>query len=301
MGFIAPAALLVLAAAALYVHYGPLRAVRGALAGVEPVVVAVVALALWRLAPTAFATRRTALIGVLLLLVLVLAPWLGIADGASLQVAILVAGGLAGAFGAMTPSRRDAVGRHGLAAPAFIGAAASGAAPLVGVMPLFLFFLGVGASVYGSGYVLLAFLHGGLVVRRGWLTDRQLLDAIAIGQVTPGPVFTAATFIGYLLRGAPGAAAATVGIFLPAFGYVAASAPFLARVQRSPVARGALDGVNAAAIAVLASALVVIARAALVDAFAVGVALASLVVAVGTTINPAWIFLAAALLGALAR
>jgi chromate transporter len=182
-----------------------------------------------------------------------------------------------------------------------IGAAASGVPPLVGVLPLFLFFLGVGATVYGSGYVLLGFLHGGLVVQRGWLTDRQLLDAVAIGQVTPGPVFTAATFIGYLLRGAPGAAAATVGIFLPAFGYVAASAPFLARVRRSAVARGALDGVNAAALAVLASALVAITRAALVDGFSVGIALVSLAVAFRTTINPAWLFLSAALLGALVR
>src|SRR5208282_2052881 len=139
-----------------------------------------------------------------------------------------------------------AVAPHGLVA----GAAAT--VP-VGLGALFLFFLKVGSVLFGSGYVLLAFLRADLVVRWGWLTEGQLLDAIAIGQMTPGPVFTTATFIGYILAGVPGAVMATVGIFLPSFIFVALIGQLLPRVRRSRTAGAFLDGVNVASLALLAA------------------------------------------------
>jgi chromate transporter len=285
VSFIAPAACLVLACAAAYTRYGQLPGVVSALAGAEPVVVAVVAQALWRLAPEALATRRAIGIGVTAFVLLAGLPLIGIAVSAITQIAVLGAAGLAGS----APQRRGRV------SPIMIGFGVAGAGTAVGLVPLFIFFLGVGAVIYGSGYVLLGFLHGGLVVQHGWVTDRQLLDAVAIGQVTPGPVFTAATFVGYLVRGVSGAAVATVGIFLPAFVYVAASAPLLPRLRGS----GFLDGVNAASLALLAATLVQIGRTALVDPFAIAVAAISLVVVLRTTWNPAWLFIAGALAGVL--
>ncbi len=134
-------------------------------------------------------------------------------------------------------------------------------AVLFGLVPLFLFFLKVGSVLFGSGYVLLAFLRADLVERWGWLSEGQLLDAVAVGQVTPGPVFTTATFIGYLLGGAPGAILATVGIFLPAFVFVALSGPLVPRIRRSPLAGAFLDGVNVASIALMAVVTVRLGRA----------------------------------------
>ena len=116
-----------------------------------------------------------------------------------------------------------------------VGVPAAAAAPF-GLLPLFLFFLKVGSVLFGSGYVLLAFLRADLVERWGWLTEAQLLDAVAVGQVTPGPVFTTATFIGYVLGGLPGAGLATLGIFLPAFVFVAAERP--AGAPHPPLAGG---------------------------------------------------------------
>ena len=131
--------------------------------------------------------------------------------------------------------------------------ALSGAASGVGLLPLFLVFLKFGAVIFGSGYVLLPFLHADLIVRRHWLTERQLLDAVLIGQVTPGPVFTTATFIGYLLARGRGAAVATAGIFLPAFLLVAVSGPLVPRIRRSPIAGAFLDGLNSASLALMAA------------------------------------------------
>src|SRR5204862_6515785 len=126
---------------------------------------------------------------------------------------------------------------------AAFAAAANGAS--YGLWPMFLVFLKIGSVLFGSGYVLLAFLRADLVQRLGWLTEQQLLDATAVGQVTPGPVFTTATFVGYLLGGVTGAGVATLGIFLPAFVFVALSGPLVPRLRRSPVAGAVLDGVNA--------------------------------------------------------
>jgi chromate transporter len=166
-------------------------------------------------------------------------------------------------------------------------------------MPLFLFFLKVGSVLFGSGYVLLAFLRHDLVERWRWLTEAQLLDAVAVGQVTPGPVFTTATFVGYLLGGVTGAVVATCGIFLPAFVFVAASGPLVPKLRRSAVAGGFLDGVNVASIALMAVVTAQLARSAIVDAVTAVLALAAAVLLIRLRVNSAWLVLAGGLLGAL--
>jgi chromate transporter len=172
------------------------------------------------------------------------------------------------------------------------------AAPFA-LWPLFLFFLKVGAVLYGSGYVLLAFIRADLVERWHWLTEPQLLDAIAVGQVTPGPVFTTATFIGYVLGGTQGALVATVGIFLPAFFFVAVSGPLVPRIRKSPVAGAFLDGVNAAALALMLVVTYELSRAALVDLKTIILALVSAVILFRFRINSAWLVLGGAIAGLL--
>jgi chromate transporter len=166
-----------------------------------------------------------------------------------------------------------------------------------GLGPLFLFFLKVGSVLFGSGYVLLAFLRADLVNRWGWLTEGQLLDAVAVGQVTPGPVFTTATFIGYVLGGLPGAVVATVGIFLPSFFFVAASGPLVPRLRRSHVAGAFLDGVNVASIALMALVTVQLARAAVVDVVTALLAVASAALLIRFRVGSAWLVVAGGLIG----
>jgi chromate transporter len=176
-----------------------------------------------------------------------------------------------------------------------VGAAAGSLWTLFGV------FLKTGALLFGSGYVLLAFLRADLVERLGWLTERQLLDAIAVGQLTPGPLFTTATFVGYLVAGWGGAIVATVGIFLPAFLYVMVSGPLVPRLRRSPVAGAALDGVNAASFALMAVVSWQLGRAALVDPLTIALAAASLLLLLRWKVNSAWLVAGGAAIGALAR
>ena len=176
------------------------------------------------------------------------------------------------------------------------GAAAGAGAPF-GLAPLFFFFLKVGSILYGSGYVLLAFLRADLVQRWGWMTEGQLLDAVAVGQVTPGPVFTTATFVGYVLGGVPGAVLATVGIFLPSFVFVALSGPLVPRLRRSAIASGFLDGVNVASIALMAVVTVQLARAAIVDVPTAMLALAAAVLLIRFRVGSAWLVVAGALAG----
>jgi chromate transporter len=155
----------------------------------------------------------------------------------------------------------------------------------------------VGSVLFGSGYVLLAFLRGGLVHDRGWLTEAQLLDAVAIGQVTPGPVFTTATFVGYVLAGGPGAAAATVGIFLPAFVFVAISGPVVPRLRRSALEGVVLDGVNAASLALMGVVTAQLAASALVDGLTIALAAASAVCLLGLRVHSSWLVLGGAIVG----
>jgi chromate transporter len=162
---------------------------------------------------------------------------------------------------------------------------------------MFLFFLKVGSVLYGSGYVLLAFLRSDLVERFGWLTESQLLDAVAVGQVTPGPVFTTATFIGYLLGGWPAALLATAGIFLPAFFFVAISGPLVPRLRRSPIAGAALDGINAASLALMAVVTWRLGAAALVDWVTLVLALIATVLLLRWKINSAWLVIGGGIVG----
>ncbi len=166
---------------------------------------------------------------------------------------------------------------------------------------LFGTFVKIGSVLFGSGYVLLAFLRADFVERFGWLTERQLLDAVAVGQVTPGPVFTTATFVGYLVAGWAGAVVATVGIFLPAFVFVALSGPLVQRIRRSPVAGAALDGVNVASLALMAVVTWQLGRAAVVDGVTVLLALVSALLLVRFRVNSVWLVAGGALIGLLAR
>jgi chromate transporter len=180
-----------------------------------------------------------------------------------------------------------------------LGLAAATAQPFSLPM-LFLVFLKVGAVLFGSGYVLLAFLRAELVVRLGWLSDTQLLDAVAIGQVTPGPVFTTATFVGFLLGSHAGAAAATAGIFLPAFVFVALSGPLVPRLRRSAAAGAFLDGVIVASLALMAMVTWQLGWNAIRDHVTALLAAASAVLLLRFRINSSWIVAGGALLGLLA-
>lgn len=289
--FIAPAFVIVLACAWAYTRYGTLPAAEGLLRGVKPVIIAIVLQALWGLGRTATRTRPLAAVGLLSLA----------AAAAGVHELVVIFG--AGALVALVSWARLGAGRGRASAILALPAGAAGlAATTVGVAPfgltsLFLVFLKIGSVLFGSGYVLLAFLRADLVVRRGWLTESQLLDAIAVGQVTPGPVFTTATFVGYLLGGFWGAAVATVGIFLPAFVFVALSGPLVPRIRRSPVAGAFLDGVNVASLALMALVTVQLARAAIVDGWTAAIAAVSAVLLLRFRASPAWLVPAAALLG----
>jgi chromate transporter len=295
--FIIPATLIVGAMAWGYVRYGALPAVSGLFYGIKPVIMAIVAQALWGLGRTAIKTPLLAMVG----LAAVVAVVSGVHELAVLAGVGVLTGVTSGVSRARV-ARLLVMASTGAAASAALSAAAATAGTIsVGLWPLFLVFAKAGAVLFGSGYVLLAFLRADLVERLAWLTEPQLLDAIAIGQMTPGPVFTTATFIGYVLAGPAGAAVATIGIFLPAFVFVAASGPLVPRLRRSAVAGAVLDGVNVASLALMAVVSWQLARAALVDAMTIGVALASLIAIVRFRINSAWLIAGGALLGWLAR
>lgn len=166
-----------------------------------------------------------------------------------------------------------------------------------GLPLMFLTFLKIGAILYGGGYVLLAFLHADFVVRYGWLTSQQLLDAVAVGQVTPGPLFTTATFIGYLLGGVKGGLLATLGIFLPSFIFVALSNPLIPKIRNSIWVRGLLDGVNAASLGLMAAVTWALGRASLVDPLTILVALAALILLQRFKLNTTLLIAGGALIG----
>ncbi len=298
--FILPAALLVSLIAWAYVRYGHLPQIAGILYGVKPVVIAVIVQALWNLGRSALKTRFLVGVGVVAAVAVFL--------GANPLLALFGAG-------AVVCGVRLAVERpkESLAPLAvllgFIGVLV--AAPLLlgkfavprrlNLSSLFLAFLKLGSIVYGSGYVLLAFLRADLVTQRGWLTSAQLLDAIAVGQVTPGPVFTTATFIGYLLAGSRGALIATVGMFLPAFLLVAVSGPLVPRLRKSALTGAFLDGVNVAALALMAVVTWELARDALTGPIPIAMAAASALLLLRYRVNSAWLLLGGALLGLFLR
>lgn len=277
--FILPAALIVSAFAWAYVRYGSLPAAQSVLHGVKPVIIAVVLIALYQLSRAALKNRWLAALGITALV----ANALGVNE-----LAVIAGAGAAAAFAA-------APRRAAFAGFPLLGAMAS-PAPF-SLTKLTLFFLKVGSVLFGSGYVLLAYLRGDLVNRLHWLTESQLLDAVAVGQFTPGPVFTTATFIGYLLGGAKGAALATAAIFLPAFVFVAATSHLLPRLRKSRVAGAILDGVNAGSVAVMAVTLASLARDSIENLPAAGVAILATVLLARFRCNSAWLVAGGALYG----
>ena len=304
--------LIVSAFAWAYVHFGSLPAVAGVLYGVKPVIIAVVIQAIWGLVKPAMKTRFLAALGVAALVLALL--------GMDELLLLFGAGALAGMVrwalppaGTPRPSALALLGLLLIAAAMVLLPTAlthfwsasspggdTGHGVPFGLTPLFLFFLKVGSVLYGSGYVLLAFLRDGLVTQWHWLTGAQLLDATAVGQVTPGPVFTTATFIGYVLGGPWAALVATLGIFLPSFVFVAMSGPLVPRLRQALLAGAFLDGVNVAALALMMAVTWQLGRAALVDAVTVGLAVLSAVLLVRYRVNSVWLILGAAVLGILA-
>lgn len=314
--FVLPAALIVTTVAWGYVRFGTLPQGEAILHGVKPVVIAVVLQAIWRLGRSAVKSPMLAAVAA------------AATVAAALGVNELVI--LAGAGGAMALARSSSTwgaagnARGVVAAPVVASAAgwsgpggagggATSATPVAlaaatGVavggtftLPaLFAVFAKIGAVLFGSGYVLLAFMRADLVERLHWLSERQLLDAVAVGQVTPGPVFTTATFVGYVLGGVPGAVVATVGIFLPAFVFVALSGPLVPRLRRSPAAGAVLDGVNAGSLALMAVVTWQLAHTALADRLSVSLAVLSMLLLLWRRVNSAWLVIGGALAGVVA-
>jgi chromate transporter len=292
--FILPAALITLALAWAYVRYGRRPEAAGLLYGVKPVIIAVVVQALGRLGRHALKTRALAAVAALCAALIAL----GVGELAVLFGAGLLAACLRRAISPGVGSIPAADAAAAVpAALAQLGLPAGAAAAPFGLLPLFLFFLKVGSVLFGSGYVLLAFLRADLVERWRWLTEAELLDAVAVGQLTPGPVFTTATFIGFLLGGLPGAGLATLGIFLPAFVFVALSGPLVPRIRRSAAAGAFLDGVNAASLALMAVVTWELGAAALVDPPTVALAVVSGILLLRYDVNSAWLVLAGGAIG----
>jgi chromate transporter len=288
--FILPAMLMVMICAWAYAAFGALPRIQHMLYGIKPVIIAIVLQALWRLGRTAV---KDMFLGLIALLATVAAL-------ASQKILVIL---LAAGFVAMLRVwSREHRAQANLAPLPIIKsllapASATAAALPIGLGGLFLLFLKFGAIVFGSGYVLLAFLQADLVNRLHWLTQAQLLDAVAVGQVTPGPVFTTATFIGYLLDGVPGALAATLGIFLPGFVLVAASRPLIPRVRDSKIAGAFLDGVNVAAVGLMIAVTWQLGRAAVVDSMTGGIAALSAIILIYFRINSLWLIVVGGIIG----
>jgi chromate transporter len=286
--FISPAMLIVLALAWAYVRYGSTPAAGGILYGVLPVVIAIVAQALWGLGQKAVKGWLTAVTGIAVVGLYFL--------HVNILVLLLAAGLVV--MAAENWRRLKTVKVSAVLLPlSSLSLAGGAAAAPFSLLLLFLNFLKIGAVLYGSGYVLLAFLRADFVTRLGWLTDKQLIDAIAIGQVTPGPVFTTATFIGYLLGGLPGALLATLGIFLPSFFFVAISSLFIPYIRNSAWASAFLDGVNVASLGLMLGVTVQLAATALVDPLTIAIALVSLGLLFRFRTNTTWLIAGSALLG----
>lgn len=313
LAFIVPASVFVWIIAMLYVQHGRRPEVTAFIAGMQPVVLAVVVQALWRLGRSvlrtwlltgiAVASTSAVLLGLHELVVLGMAAVVGLViAGPSDAVAVDPERSADHTTDKSADREKRAPDGARLAfpsllTPAFTSALTAAAAPTT--LGVFGAFLKIGSVLFGSGYVLLAFLRAEFVVRHGWLTESQLLDAIAVGQITPGPVFTSATFVGYLLAGHQGAVAASVGIFLPAFLFVALSGPLVRHVRSSRRASSALDAVNAASLALMAAVSLVMLRpiaASLADMLVFALAAALLI---RTNIGAGWMLLGGAVVGVL--
>src|SRR5262245_40646845 len=289
--FILPATLIVTALAWAYVRYGSLPQTDALLYGVKPVVIAIILQALWGLGRAALKTKTLALVGA----VGILLNFLGVHE-----LVILFGAGITTGLGRRVADRMRRGESLSQIPAAFLFKTTSLTAPYTtsfGLWPLFFFFLKVGSVLFGSGYVLLAFLRADLVERWRWLTESQLFDAVTAGQVTPGPVFTTATVIGYVLGGLPAARVATGGILFPGCRLVAVSGPLIPRIRRSVAAGAVLDGINAASLSLMAVVSWRLGRAALVDWTTVAMLVVSLILLIRFRVNSAWLVLVGALLG----
>ncbi|MCW5875720.1 MAG: chromate efflux transporter [Anaerolineales bacterium] len=287
IAFIAPAMLIVLGLAWLYVEYGHLPQAAWLLYGIKPVVIAIILQALWKLTPSALKG-----LGLTLLAALAVALYFAGVN----EIALLF--GLALIVVALRAARRGAGGAAALFPALGLGLPALTVAGF-SLPVLFLSFFKIGAVLYGSGYVLLAFLRAEFVERLAWLSEQQLLDAIAIGQVTPGPVFTTATFVGYLLGGLPGGLVATLGIFLPSFILVALSHRWISRLRSSPLAAAFLDGVNAASLGLMAAVTLQLGAAAFVDLPTAAIGVLAAILLLRYNLNSTWLILGGGLAGLL--
>jgi chromate transporter len=291
--FIVPAFLATLALAWAYVHYGRLPQAQGLLYGTKPVMVAIVVQAIWRLGRMALRTW--------LLVVAAVASLLAALAGAPPVLVLLGMGVVCAALALSRPaaSAARAVAPFPLGLASTVAATSGVAAP--GLVSLLFVFLKLGVVVFGSGYVLLAFLQRDLVDHLHWISPAQLLDAVTAGQLTPGPVFTTAAFVGYLLRGTPGALVATAAIFLPSFVLAAIASILAGRMRKSRVAAAFLDGVNAAALALMASVALALGRASLIDPWTGLIAAVSAALLLRWRVNATWLILGGAVAGLLLR
>jgi chromate transporter len=295
--FVVPAMLVTLGFAWAYVRYSSTPEVGWLLYGVKPVIIAVVVRALWALGRTAVSGPFLAAVGIAVLVLYLLGSnEIALLFGAAVFVMLvrnlprLVGRGKSWA-GMLVPG----LGTAKVALP--LGGAAAVATSSVNLSQLFLTFLKIGSILYGSGYVLLAFLRADFVERLGWLTETQLLDAVAVGQVTPGPVLSTATFIGYVLGSWEGALLATVGIFLPSFVFVAVSSPIIPHLRGSRWAGALLDGVNVAALALMAGVTWQLGREAVVDPVTAGLAALGAILLLRFNLNSVWLVLLGGLVG----
>lgn len=295
--FILPAVSITAILAWVYVSFGTLPQVAPLLYGIKPAVLAIILGALWRLGKKAVKNWK--------LLIIALGVAISLLLGLN-QVVALLLGGVLGMIGLRLAAgdnhQNTAMVALGLTSSAALSevTAISVAVRSTTQVPLWqlgLFFLKVGSVLFGSGYVLVAFLENGLVRDYGWLTMPQLLDAIAIGQFTPGPVLSTSTFIGYLIAGLPGAAVATIGIFLPSFFFVAALNPLIPRLRASKWTSAFLDAVNAGAVALMAVVTMQLARGTLIDIATILIAIAAAIGVIRFQVNAAWLVLGGAVLG----
>jgi chromate transporter len=288
--FIVPAMLIVWGLAAIYARYQTVPQVEWLLYGIKPVIIAIVLQALWNLGKKAAKDLPTRIAGI----AAIAAYFAGLNE-----ILLLIVLGIAVMLLKNWHNRGQTTGALLLPFSGFLAQAGTTTTTVTSVswVNVFFFFLKIGCVLYGSGYVLLAFLQRELVERNQWLTSQQLLDAVAIGQLTPGPVFTTATFIGYLLAGNAGAIAGTSGIFLPAFVLVWVVNPWVAKLRQSPWASGLLDGVNAASLGLMAGVTYSLGQAALVDWVTIVLAILSAIAVFRFKINSAWLVLAGGLIG----
>ncbi|NJN75628.1 MAG: chromate efflux transporter [Synechococcaceae cyanobacterium RL_1_2] len=288
--FIIPAVISVMILAWAYTEFGSTPQAGWLLSGVKPVVIAVIVQALWKLGQKALKKSWFSLVG---LAVVGLYFW-----GVNEIALLLMSGGVVMVVLNLNKLKPPSMGLWlwplAIEEPWLLGAIE----PVPFSLPLlFVSFVKIGAVLYGSGYVLLAFLHADFVEHLGWLTDQQLMDAVAIGQITPGPVFTTATFVGYLLGGVSGSLWATIGIFLPSFLFVALSNPIIPRIRNSQWVSGLLDGVNVASLGLMAAVTVQLAQASIADPITIMIAVVAGILLMKFKVSSGWLILGGGIMG----